>query len=327
VSVLPEEGRLPALIERNYDEQITGRRWQELFFFPADRFIHHQFAELARVADYLNHYRIIPCCRVLPKRDGTYLLEVDGTASVLLQRPSSVPADQANLRIGAMLAAFHRATRGADPRRFRETPFYERIDRLITRKETLDRRYRALLAKGDPDRFERHFLNSYLYFSGCAENAIQYFVDIGIDFPVPEPLVLTHDRFSGPASLIPENPARWVADARGRDLAEWLRWIAWNETGEEAIRSASLFLDDYESVFPLSDQAAAYLFGRLLFPFPYVDCCEQYFAADRLSPGEREELSQLLLLHEGRIRRQERMLAYLGRRRKRLPLPEWLVNR
>ncbi|WP_100487413.1 spore coat protein YutH [Sporolactobacillus pectinivorans] len=316
------QANLQALVDQNYLLDVTETGSLRLFFQPADHFYHRNFEALAQAAEYLSQNTTLPYYRMVRTKKGGYTLDVNGTPSVLMVFPGERQITDDHL--GAMLAEFHISSQGADIRNFPESPLNSRIDGLSSRMDALGAKHREILKKKEPTTFERGFLGNFLYFSGCAENAIQYLVDTSLDFPNPEPMALSHYRFSGVDSLIPENPALWVADDRSRDLAEWLRLLAWNGEAPAQNTAAEAFLDDYENRFPLSRQTAANLFGKLLFPLPYVECCERYFFSQ--GREDRHLLNDVMLLNEDRAERQERMLYFLSRRYSAIKVPEWLAR-
>lgn len=319
---MPNETNFQALVDHNYILDVTETGSLKLFFQPADHFYHRNFEVLAQVADFLSQNTNLPFYRMIQTKTGQYTLEVNGIPSILMAFPEERNAPA--VPIGTMLAEFHLRSQGADIRYFPESPFYSRANILSGRIDALEAKYKELQNKKERTAFEKGFISNFLYFSGCAENAIQYLVDVSIDYPNPEPIVLNHYRFSGAESLIPENPALWVADDRSRDLSEWLRLLAWNGEAHGIDAAADAFLDDYENQFPLSSQAAANLFGKLLFPLSYVECCERYF----FSTGreDRHLLNELMRLNEERTANHEHILYYLSRRFQEIKVPEWIVS-
>ena len=118
--------------------------------------------------------------------------------------------------------------------------------------------------------FDVLFIETFPYYMGLAENAIQYLTDTEID-DKPTQVdhgTLCHERFThsvwkGPYFV--KNPFEWVFDHASRDLAEWIRerYFANIQTSQPDIKS---FLTDYRSLATLSPFSWRLLYARLLFP-------------------------------------------------------------
>jgi hypothetical protein len=310
---------LRELVSRNYQLEPIGSVPLRLFFQPAKSFYHQNFESLAFAADHLALNTAVPCCRMIRTLSGTFTLEVNGEPQILMAVPDR---EQTLPDPGSRLALFHQETRIADMSYFPESPVSGMSPGLVGRLDRLESKFRELADKSECTPFENQFLSNFAYFSGCAENALQFLVTITIDYPEPDPLVLTHHRVQGTQAAVPENPAYWVAEDRSRDLAEWLRVSGWQgDTGGNGSPSW-LFLDGYESVAPLSRRTAASLFARLLFPLPYMECCEQYFFN---GTGERADLLQdYMPQFEEKASGQEKLLASLSTRYPWISVPEWI---
>ncbi|RYL95667.1 spore coat protein YutH [Sporolactobacillus sp. THM7-4] len=315
---------LKAIINREYQLKTQQLGHVRLFFQPAAHFFHSNLEALARFSDDLSLQGEIPVCRMVRNREGTYTTNVNGTMSVLMAVPLEQKTERAS--IGTILSRFHRETEGLDVRFFEESPMDQRASEWISSMDDLDTHYQSILEKKSRSRFEQLFIENFPYFSGCAENAIQYLVDLSIDYSDREMAVFNHYRFSG-ESLFPENPALWVVDDRSRDLAEWLRVLAWTEGSEEGRSAAEQFLDDYEKEFPLTDSLIARMFARLLFPLSFAECCVRYFSGGGIEDGSRL-LEETLKLNAEKSEDNEAMLAFLLKRYTgRIQEPEWLTDK
>jgi len=198
----------------------------------------------------------------------------------------------------------------------------------------MEKVWNGLIFQTPEDEFERMFVESFPYYIGLTENAIQYLVDTEMD---DDPLetdsgTVCHERFSrnswGGNYLI-KNPFDWVFDHRSRDLAEWTRerYFRNIQTYERELKD---FYEDYQSIAPLSSFSWRLLYSRLLFPLHYFECVEDYYIT-------RSEQDQKILEERlSKILRQsaeyERFLGnfYIisGAPIKRLNLPqlEWLIK-
>ncbi|MFX3616880.1 MAG: spore coat protein YutH [Sporolactobacillus sp.] len=293
-----------------------------LFFQPVDHFYHQNLEALAILTDYLANQSRLPVCRMLRNREGQLGTEINGSLCVLMTLPQA--SNQKDRPLGKALAELHLLTTGVDGQSFPEGTVYQRTEGLTASVDQLGTKYNEIGSRSPKNSFERRFRQTFPYFSGCAENAIQYMVDGSLKYPRSESLAISHYRFAGFSSLYPENPATWVASERSRDLAEWLRLLAWTREKEEMLFSANQFLNEYEELYPLSEQAAASMFGRLLFPLSYVECCERYLAGE--SAQDHALLEDVLLTNENRTENTQQLLSYLGVRYPELEIPEWLLG-
>lgn len=313
---------LRELVSRNYQLELDGNRPLQLFFQPARSFYHQNFDALATAADHLELNTAIPCFRMIRTVSGSFPLEVNGEQQILMAVPGRrkrIPAP------GIMLARFHQETQIANLQFFPESPVSGNSIGLAGRMDRLAAKFSELDNKSEHTPFEQAFAANFTYFAGCAENALHYLVNLTIDVPGPEPLVFTHGNLREANLLSPENPASWVAEDRSRDLSDWLRALALREDAEESSWLARQFLDEYESIIPLSRRTTASLFARLLFPQAYMECCERYFFSETGHPPERahEDLQQF----ENRALEKERLLAMLASRYPWLPVPEWIAKK
>ncbi|WP_010631373.1 spore coat protein YutH [Sporolactobacillus vineae] len=307
------------LVSRNYRLEASGSQPLRLFFQPERSFYHRNFDALSSAAGHLAQNTEIPCCRMVRTISGSFTLEANGERVILMM----VPGERQILPpAGRMLARFHQETRIADISYFSESPLSGKSAGLAGQLDRLGEKFRELEGKSEYTPFERIFLANFAYFAGCAENALQYLVNLTIDEPEPDPLVLTHRRLTGIRALYPENPANWVAEDRSRDLSDWLRALAWRANAQEADVLTRQFLDDYEAIWPLTRRTAASVFARLLFPQAYIACCEQYFFSERESGTAH--LHEALQRFEDRAPEKERLLMLLAARYPWIPVPEWV---
>ncbi|EST12964.1 hypothetical protein [Sporolactobacillus laevolacticus] len=311
-----------SLVENAYDLQIMDEP-VSLFFQPINRFYHQNLDLLAQWADYLNVEKGLPICRLLRNREGQFGTEINGESWVLMSR-EQMRRDQ-GITTGMMLAELHLQSSGIDVRAFPESPANSRTKDWEDRMDALERKYEECLSRKSQSAFEQIFLNNFPYFSGCAENAIQMNVDGFIDFPNQDPVCIGHYRYSNDDHVVDENPALWVVDDRSRDLAEGLRVLVWRTAKSYHEPDVFKFLDDYESRYPLTEHVIYNMYGRLLYPLAFVECCERYFFSSN-STDQRE--LELLLRHcEEKAEDNEQLLSLLAQRYDgQLQVPEWLIK-
>lgn len=138
------------------------------------------------------------------------------------------------------------------------------------------------------ERFEKKFIESFPYYLGLTENAIQYLVDTELDDEPKEcdSGTVCHQRFSRmtwPHEQPLRLPVDWVFDHPTRDIAEYLR-ETFVQHKEDLIEEGFSFLQQYEQVTPLSSFSKRLLYSRLLFPLHYFEIVEGYYIS-----GENEK--------------------------------------
>lgn len=180
--------------------------------------------------------------------------------------------------------------------------------------------------------FERMFLESFPYYMGITENAIQYLVDTELD---DDPIdtdhgTVCHVKFSsktwGDQYMI-KNPFDWVIDHCTRDIAEWTRerYFRNSQTYQPDLRQ---FTSEYQSIAPLSSFGWRLLYSRLLFPLHYFECVEGYYIAG--SEQQRNFMQDRLKKYLQQTSEHERFLADFFQmaevpvRRNNIPVVEWL---
>jgi spore coat protein YutH len=133
------------------------------------------------------------------------------------------------------------------------------------------------------DVIDKRFIESFPYYLGLTENAIQYLTDTEID-DLPrsfDTATICHHRFT-PAtwkrSFFFKLPTDWVFDHPSRDLAEYIRYLYF-ESPVRQEGELSAFLSEYEKTAPLSSFAWRLLYARLLFPVHYFESVEGYYMA------------------------------------------------
>ncbi|WP_325050499.1 spore coat putative kinase YutH [Falsibacillus albus] len=184
-----------------------------------------------------------------------------------------------------------------------------------------------------PDReFNRVFIDSFPYYLGMAENAIQYLVDTEIDEETRDidAGTVCHIRFhqnTWGTQVWIKDPFDWVFDHGGRDIAEWIRerYLTQNRTFQPDVQT---FLREYQSAGEISAFSWRLIFARLLFPIHYFECVEDYFTAS--SEQSQKQLEDKLHRMTKTSREYERFLGEFYKIAdvplKRLKIPEinWL---
>ncbi|MFD2444492.1 spore coat putative kinase YutH [Bacillus sp. CGMCC 1.16607] len=235
-------------------------------------------------------------------------------------------------QVGRKLAKFH--LRGLS------IPFkVERTSRIGQWKQLWEKRmdqmetvWQTKIYQTPENEFEKMFIESYPYYMGLAENAIQYLVDAEMD-ETPGQMdhgTVCHERFSNQSwgkEYVLKNPLDWVFDHRSRDLAEWTREVYFEskQTHHQPIRK---FFKDYQSLAPLSAFGWRLLFARLLFPLHFVECVEGYYMTQ--SEQDRNSLEEKFQKHLQSTSDYERFigefysLAEVPLRKLKIPQLDWL---
>jgi len=192
------------------------------------------------------------------------------------------------------------------------------------RIDDLSMKWNDVEQKNVPSDYETLFLEIFPYFSGRAENAIQYVTDLFIDVPVTDQPVIAHHRFNEECwrldGFFSITPDQWVIDHPARDLAEWMRRALLQNRSTSDIFA---FVDQYVSQRVLSVSGLGLIFSRLLYPLLFIENAEAFF------DGRADEQKALAALHEllEQTDREERFLAAFGKRyMKTLPRIDWLAD-
>ncbi|WP_026576058.1 spore coat putative kinase YutH [Bacillus sp. UNC438CL73TsuS30] len=313
----------------SYDA-LRGNGWLYLVSKPGGK-EETDISELEKIAVHLRNFGDQHVPVFLSSKDGNLITTWEQNKyCVLANKQTEKPQ---KIKLGRKLAKFHE--------RGRNVPFQiERTSRIgqwkslwEKRLEQMEKVWNGQLFQTPEDEFEKMFIESFPYYLGLTENAIQYLVDTEID---DEPMdfdagTVCHERFSKNSwgrNYYIKNPFDWVFDHRSRDLAEWTRerYFRNNQTYDQELRQ---FFEEYQSIAPLSSFSWRLLYARLLFPLHYFECVENYYIT------RSEQDKKLLEEKLSKILRQsteyEQFLAgfYLLSgapiKRLNLPLPEWLM--
>ncbi|MGA9287852.1 MAG: hypothetical protein WBV93_05825 [Anaerobacillus sp.] len=246
-----------------------------------------EFPWYVMIAQYFNQQNEPTMLPVLSKR-GKYIETINNEAHVLYQKPYNRGGGSHS--DGSRLALFHRKA-GNFLTAYNELPEIQpwqlrwqyRMDQLASFREELKN-------QGQPLReFDEWFIETFPYYSGVSENAIQYIVDCGIDTGLNpfQTRTLAFNRYTSMYQRTSEGifPNDLILDHPARDLAEWIR----NELFESGTNFENIrnFLWDYHERRTLNQMDWNLLYARLLFPLPYVETVEHYYSDGNLKEKER----------------------------------------
>jgi spore coat protein YutH len=217
-----------------------------------------------------------------PAKNGEILSEWKNEKACVLAC-MSMNRRKAPARLGRKLAKFHLRGRTL-------TVPIEKISRLGQWKQIWEKRldqmekvWSSKIYQYPENEFERMFLDSFPYYMGLAENAIQYLVDTELD-ESPTSIdhgTICHERFSSNTwreGMVFKNPFEWILDHGTRDIAEWTRerYFHNSQTYEPDVRQ---FYFDYQGKTKLSPFSWRLLYARMVFPLHYFECVEGYYVS------------------------------------------------
>ncbi|SDH69807.1 spore coat putative kinase YutH [Alteribacillus bidgolensis] len=259
-----------------------------------------------------------------------YSVPVDGEKQLLFHIPAPSSVNKRNAdKEGKALAEFHKKGMNLFPRSIPQ-PFLERwCEWWETRLEQLENWYTYVRKKTNYSQMDKWFLQTFPYYIGRTENAIQWLKETSWNAEgIEEPGCVAHfcftpttwitlDQERAPVKL----PSDWLYDHPSRDVSEWIRNAMENDRSESEIRH---FIKEYEEANQITHLGRQLVFGRLLFPYYYMEQLEQTYL--RENTGETEEaLSKLQQLWANEAKRMEQLSSFnpslLPKDRE---IPEWL---
>lgn len=271
-------------------------------------------------------------------RVGSLLLTTDGELSTILNNEEVVVirCPVLNHRItnslGYELARFHK--------RGRTFPYQvSKVNRIGQWKYLWEKRvdqmelfWKEKVNQHPDNHFETLFVESFPYYIGLSENAIQYLVDTEIDEPPTaiDSATICHHRFTENTwnkDSFTKLPTDWVFDHYTRDLAEFIRD---QYVSGQSKQNAQIvhFLREYERVNPLSPFSWRLIYARLLFPLHYFECIEGYYMTDSDIQREKQlhRLESILTHSSENEHFLATFLSNVGVDKKRVNIPsiDWL---
>lgn len=289
--------------------------------------------EIIERFDLAEHYRqagekYVPI--FMKNKKGSYISSLDHHYYLLLRL--DLWRAQPFQRVGKRLAKFHYRGAGLSQR-------MKELNRVGKWKELWEKRigqlekvWHSVVLSQPANEFEKLFLESFPYYAGLTENAIQYYVDTTLD-EQPGNFdygTVCHERFSNSTwkePLIWKNPFSWIVDHPVRDLSEYTRDLYFSRS-QVYKPSLQKFIQEYQSVLPLSPFSWRLYYSRLILPLHYISCVETYFGNSN-EPIKREMLDKLTYYLD-RSDEYERFLASFYEvsavpvRRMNIPQLDWL---
>lgn len=278
-------------------EGMRGDGWNYLIAKPGN-VDEEDLVELEQITAHMRNFGDSHVPVLIPAIEGTFITSWENNRYCVMAIQKT-KGENIN-KLGRKLAKFHE--------RGKMVPFQiQRSSRIGLWKDLWEKRleqmehvWNGLLFQTPEDEFEEMFIDSFPYYLGLTENAIQYLVDTEID---EEPAdadsgTVCHERFSVKSwgiNCYIKNPFDWVFDHRSRDLAEWTR-ERYFRNSQTYQRDLEHFFQEYLKVAPLSAFSWKLLYSRILFPLHYYECIENYYGtrSEQEKKSLEEQLSKIL---------------------------------
>ncbi|MBO9130701.1 spore coat putative kinase YutH [Bacillus sp. 165] len=276
---------------------------------PVGSLKEEELAEMKRLSDYMIEQGDWSVGTFVPTVQGYYVSSLENEDYLLLRAMRQPEVQEANE--GKELAMFHK----------RGTMFPGEISSINRigewkslweqRLDQLERFWNGKVIHHPSNVFETLFVDSFPYFLGLAENAIQYVVDTEIDDEpqVTDAATICQHRFTPDTWRNLRKiklPTDWVYDHPSRDLAEWIRGAYLTKLPNTKERIME-FLYEYEQGSPLSAFGWRLLYARLMFPLHYFETIEGYYLSG--SEQQREAHQERL---EGIVEDAKEFEKFLG---------------
>jgi spore coat protein YutH len=285
---------------------------------PVSKFQEEELVEMKILSDFMTGQGDLSVASFVPNVQNYYVSEIQNTNYCLLKGMRQ--ADRQHTSDGKELALFHKRGR-LYPDKVTELSRIGNWKALWEKRlDQLEKFWQGRLANHPDNPFEKLFIDSFPYYLGLAENAIQYVVDTELDDEpqLVDAATICQQRFTPQTWTLTKRvkiPTEWVYDHASRDLAEWVRYT-YAESGTEAEEKIMQFLQDYESEGPLSAFGWRLLFSRLLFPLHYFETVEGYYLT-----GNEEQKSMYYDHLEKMIAESKQTERFLGNFYRMIRLP------
>ncbi|MDQ0247264.1 spore coat protein YutH [Bacillus fengqiuensis] len=263
-------------------------------------------------------------------KDGGMITESDGKKFGICRVP--YPVETSSIAYGRELAAFHQ--------KGKLLPYpMEKSNRIgqwkglwEKRLDQLEKFWGMKVQEHPNNETDKRFIESFPYYLGVTENAIQYLTDTEID-DLPRTFdiaTICHHRFiltTWRQDSFFKMPTDWVFDHPSRDLAEYIRHLYF-KSGVFSEKVLFDFLGEYEKITPLSSFAWRLLYARLLFPVHYFESIEGYYSSRSEAEKQTYESDIEKIIHG--CTQYEQFLAYfyskmgISTKRHHIPEIEWL---
>lgn len=232
--------------------------------------------------------------RFIPTNEQKFLVTYKEQDYIVVHNYLFRPNHKRN--IGRQLAIFHERGQYLPTQVVKLNRLGEWKNYWVKRLEQIEQVWSQMVRSPSGDPFDMMFIDSYPYYMGLCENAIQYYTDTLID-EIPGQFdqgTVCHQYFADglwKGKFPIRNPFDWVFDHPARDLAEWVRDCYFRQPTSYT-NDLQTFIQEYTSIRPLSRFGWRLLYARLLCPLHYIQCVEEYFLTN--SEGKKKELEERL---------------------------------
>lgn len=246
---------------------------------PVSGFTQSELTELYYMSQYLQEQSDPYVSVFIFTKEGELTFEDEGKTYALLKAP--IPVSNRSFSVGGELAEFHRKGRGF-PYEVKEAGrIGQWKDLWGKRVDQLESFWMQKIHMSPLEPFEKKMIEAFPYYSGLAENAIQYLVDTELDDnPGAEDSgTICHQRMerdTWSAESLIRIPGDWVFDHAARDIAEYMR-STYLYHRDDLLNDGFLFLQEYEQITPLSSFSKRLFYSRLLFPLHFFETVESYY--------------------------------------------------
>ncbi|MFD3448802.1 spore coat putative kinase YutH [Microbacteriaceae bacterium 4G12] len=248
---------------------------------PVGSLQEEELVEMKLLSDYMVTQGDPTVAAFVPTVQGYYVSEIQNTKYCMLKGSRQAERQLQAVSAGKELAMFHMRGKFYPDEITELNRIGEWKSLWEKRLDQLEKFWQSKVANHPTTPFEQMFIDSFPYYLGLAENAIQYVVDTELDDEpqLTDAATICQQRFT-PLTWSQTKrvkiPTEWIYDHPSRDLAEWIRNMH-AEGGDKMEENIMQFLYEYESNSPLSSFGWRLLFARLLFPLHYFETVEGYF--------------------------------------------------
>lgn len=258
--------------------------------------------EQAALAYYLAENNYAGTAIPIPTIHGDWVANVEGKRYLVLQvtewRGQNTAAE------GKQLADFHQlgSLYRYEPQ---EISSYGQWKQLWINKMTVYENTIAQDAEKNPSDYYRLVMDIFPYIIGISENAIQYAQETEQEyrFDDADRGTIAFKRYRGSMAKSVIWTDDLVYDHPTRDLAEHIRDKLLQDDGHH-VREVTAFLEDYQSVRPLSIFSWRLLYARLIYPIHLYDALERGLFHQDEDHQHYQEMTQLLtkqVMYEQRL--------------------------
>ncbi|SDM13840.1 hypothetical protein [Sediminibacillus halophilus] len=252
---------------------MKGYRLEEGCFFIIPKSLSDKrYFEQKSVGEYFFQNGFTHLAIPIVNKQGELFTEFGGQSYVVLY---AMPAEERKYtEHGANLASFHQIGRNYPYQPFEAAAYGQWKELWISKLALFDSIYQQQYNERPVSRFQRLFIDTYPYVSGCTENALQYLQEAESEqrFDEGDGGSFTFQRYSNQVQQQTIWQDEIVYDHAARDIAEYIRGVFLQP--DSAFSEIEKFLFEYQSIKPLSIFSWRLIYARLLLPIHLFDYIE-----------------------------------------------------